>query len=324
MTDQEKLDAAAYNQSYHFDDLVPNEYNGKDNLEIGKIQDDHIYALVHDGQLNKLDQGEIAPEYFFDQSTFDKYVDPKTGEFDSQALSEALQVQPFPDNATGDGAEYRTSIACFNVNGDIEAPMGYCEANTQFGGGGAHEVYIPHNESSQYQQSGALEYNKEASLINTGKNNNIDGESYRSIDNTSKARVDNCAENNTPHPDLEQCQKDGRYKPFHENERINGDVFGNSPEINNNNNDIKETHNSDIHEQDPSTQNKHGPPNEAAYNEPHENKTQGMPNNSQNVQTTPQNYPDNSSSPNNSKHTDSQNTGTSNDGTYEKKNGMGL
>ena len=42
MTDQEKLDAAAYNQSYHFDDLVPNEYNGKDNLEIGKIQDDHI------------------------------------------------------------------------------------------------------------------------------------------------------------------------------------------------------------------------------------------------------------------------------------------
>lgn len=82
MTDQEKLDAAAYNQSYHFDDLVPNEYNGKDNLEIGKIQDDHIYALVHDGQLNKLDQGEIAPEYFFDQSTFDKYVDPKTGEFD--------------------------------------------------------------------------------------------------------------------------------------------------------------------------------------------------------------------------------------------------
>ena len=61
MTDQEKLDAAAYNQSYHFDDLVPNEYNGKDNLEIGKIQDDHIYALVHDGQLEdgKIEEGTI-------------------------------------------------------------------------------------------------------------------------------------------------------------------------------------------------------------------------------------------------------------------------
>ena len=168
MNYEEMLAAAEDKQSYHLLDELPNEYNGKDTLATGRIKDNYIYVLVHDGQLNSLNNGEpISAEYFFDQATYDQYVDPKTGNFDSKKLSEALQVKPYQsyDMMNGDGhAEYRNSIACFKVNGTANVLMGYCEANTQFGGGGAHEAFIPDKESIQYQESGILVYGLKAYL----------------------------------------------------------------------------------------------------------------------------------------------------------------
>lgn len=106
MNYEEMLAAAEDKQSYHLLDELPNEYNGKDTLATGRIKDNYIYVLVHDGQLNSLNNGEpISAEYFFDQATYDQYVDPKTGNFDSKKLSEALQVKPYQsyDMMNGDG-----------------------------------------------------------------------------------------------------------------------------------------------------------------------------------------------------------------------------
>ena len=236
MNYEEMLAAAEDKQSYHLLDELPNEYNGKDTLATGRIKDNYIYVLVHDGQLNSLNNGEpISAEYFFDQATYDQYVDPKTGNFDSKKLSEALQVKPYQsyDMMNGDGhAEYRNSIACFKVNGTANVLMGYCEANTQFGGGGAHEAFIPDKESIQYQESGILVYNRDKSLIHTGINNKVDSDAYAEIDVTSTIRVNNCKKNNAKHPNLDQCKDDDDYHPFESNEHIAGSMFGNAQVIN--------------------------------------------------------------------------------------------
>ena len=165
MTEEELLKKATQYQSFSPEKW--NEYNGLDNLFIGNIKDDKIYALVHDGDLADLNAGKSSSiEYFFDQATYDKYVDPQTGEFDAQKLSEALQVKPYQsdDMAGKDGhAEYKNSIVCFKKNGEIKTPIGTCEANTQFGGGGAHEAFIPEEESRKLQENGILQYDREAS-----------------------------------------------------------------------------------------------------------------------------------------------------------------
>lgn len=65
MNYEEMLAAAEDKQSYHLLDELPNEYNGKDTLATGRIKDNYIYVLVHDGQLNSLNNGEpISAEYF--------------------------------------------------------------------------------------------------------------------------------------------------------------------------------------------------------------------------------------------------------------------
>lgn len=121
-----------------------NTYSGYDNLSISSIKDEHIYAVIHDGNIAQIKNGEpLNVSYFFDQATYDKFVDPSTGEFDATALSEALQLDPagYPS--------YRNSIACFDVHpekvsgGVLKLPSGICTANTQFGGGGGHQAFAP-------------------------------------------------------------------------------------------------------------------------------------------------------------------------------------
>ena len=69
MNYEEMLAAAEDKQSYHLLDELPNEYNGKDTLATGRIKDNYIYVLVHDGQLNSLNNGEpISAEYFFGET----------------------------------------------------------------------------------------------------------------------------------------------------------------------------------------------------------------------------------------------------------------
>lgn len=114
MSDEELLQLAESYQSFNPRSGRWNEYNGLDKLSVGNIQDNRMYALVHDGNLADLEKGKSSGiEYFFDQATYDKYVDPVTGKFDAKALSEALQVKPYqcPEMAATDGhAEYRNSI----------------------------------------------------------------------------------------------------------------------------------------------------------------------------------------------------------------------
>ena len=121
-----------------------NTYSGYDNLSISSIKDEHIYAVIHDGNIAQIKNGEpLNVSYFFDQATYDKFVDPSTGEFDATALSEALQLDPagYPS--------YRNSRACFDVHpekvsgGVLKLPSGICTANTQFGGGGGHQAFAP-------------------------------------------------------------------------------------------------------------------------------------------------------------------------------------
>lgn len=224
MSDEELLQLAERAQSFDPRSGNRNEYNGLDKMAVGNIQDTRIYALVHDGNLADLKKGKaLKIEYFFDRATYDKYVDPVTGKFDSKALSEALQVKPYqsPDMAVTDGhAEYRNSIACFDRRGDIRTPVGYCEANTQFGGGGAHQAFIPSSESKALQEKGILKYNAEASNIHTGTNYSIGADEYGKIQSVSDERCQNCEDKNLQHPEPEACT--GGFAP---NPRINGTSF---------------------------------------------------------------------------------------------------
>lgn len=218
MTDEELLHLATEAQSFSLSGSIRrNEYNGLDNLSMGSIQDDRMYALVHDGILNDLEAGNTAGiEYFFDQATYDRYVDPVTGEFDAKALSEAMQVKPYRSSKmrSEDGhAEYRTSIVCFDRTGDIRTPVGVCEANTQFGGGGAHEAFIPAEESRALQANGTLRYNSAASNIHTGQNYSIGADEYRKIRVSSIKRRLNCKEKGLQHPEQEACQNEFELNP---------------------------------------------------------------------------------------------------------------
>ena len=57
-----------------------NTYTGYDELSISPIQDEHIYALVHQGNIDEIEKGiPLNVKYFFDQATYDKFVDPLTG-----------------------------------------------------------------------------------------------------------------------------------------------------------------------------------------------------------------------------------------------------
>ena len=219
-----KLLRVAGYQSYRPGTGIRNEYNGLDSFSMGSIHDDRIYALVHDGNLADLEAGRSSGiEFFFDQATYDKYVDPSSGVFDAQALSEALQVKPFQSDAmamTDGHAEYRNSIACFDRNGEIETPLGVCEANTQFGGGGAHEAFIPEEESRSLQDSGALKYNSEASHIHTGENYVVSADDYDRIQAASDERCENCEEKGLSHPEPEACQNG-----FEKNPAIEGTPF---------------------------------------------------------------------------------------------------
>lgn len=51
MTDEGLLEKATGYQSFSPESGNWNEYNGLDNLSVENIQDDKIYALVHDGNL---------------------------------------------------------------------------------------------------------------------------------------------------------------------------------------------------------------------------------------------------------------------------------
>ncbi|MBQ4187970.1 MAG: hypothetical protein II642_08805, partial [Firmicutes bacterium] len=92
------LDEAERFQSFRYDPLNPdnqNRYTGLDDLSISSIQDDHIYAVIHEGNVTEIRDGKpVSASYFFDQATYDKFVDPETGKFDACALNEALQLDP--------------------------------------------------------------------------------------------------------------------------------------------------------------------------------------------------------------------------------------
>ena len=224
MVDEEILRKAIQYQSFSPRSGKRNEYNGLDNLSIGYIQDKHLYALVHDGNLNDLKEGKPSRiEYFFDQATYDKYVDSRTGKFDAKVLSEALQVKPYQSSemASTDGhAEYRYSIVCFDRKGDVKAAVGICEANTQFGGGGAHQAFIPAEVSEALQANGVLKYNSGASNIRTGQNYIIGADDYGKIQAASDERCENCEEKGLEHPEPEACKNGFPFNPA-----INGTPF---------------------------------------------------------------------------------------------------
>ncbi len=183
-------------------DTYNNTYSGCDELRISPIRDDHIYAVIHDGNIKQLEMGEpLDVKYFFDQATYDKFVDPSTGQFDATALSEALQLDPagYPT--------YRGSIACFDVHpenvsgGVLELPTGICTANTQFGGGGGHQTFAPKDISADLQRSGALQINCEKSHFHTGINTTVSPERQALVDAGVAERQNYCIVNNTPHHD---------------------------------------------------------------------------------------------------------------------------
>ena len=231
MTDELLLKKAAEYQSFSPGSSRWNEYNGLDKLSIGSIQDNRLYALVHDGNLADLRAGRPSKiEYFFDQATYDKYVDRTTGKFDAKALSEALQVKPYQSEkmASTDGhAEYRNSIACFDRTRNIRTPVGTCKANTQFGGGGAHQAFIPAEVSTSLQENGILKYNDKASNIHTGQNYSIGADAYGKIQTASDERCINCEEKGLQHPEPEACQNG-----FELNPDVDGEPFG-ATDINN-------------------------------------------------------------------------------------------
>ena len=179
-----------------------NTYSGYDELSISSIQDNHIYALVHPGNIAEINNKEpLNVKYFFDQVTYDKFVDPLTGKFDATALSEALQLDPqgYPN--------YRDSIVCFDVHpekvsgGVLQLPSGTCWANTQFGGGGAHQTFAPRDISADLQTCGALQINLEKSHFNTGTNTAVSAERQADIDIGVDERQNNCITNGTSHHD---------------------------------------------------------------------------------------------------------------------------
>lgn len=223
MTDMELLERATEYQSFS-PGKSWNEYNGLDDLFVKHISDNKIYALIHDGNLADLEAGKSTNiEYFFDQATYDAYVDSQTGKFDAGKLSEALQVKPYQSDimAITDGhAEYRNSIACFEVNGDIRTPVGICEANLQFGGGGGHQAFIPDEEAHKLQESGVLKYNSQLSAIHTGQNYFLDAEQYEKIQALSDERCMNCENNGLRHPEPDLCAKG-----FDKNQVVYGKPF---------------------------------------------------------------------------------------------------
>lgn len=179
-----------------------NTYSGFDDLSISPILDEHIYAVIHDGNIAQIENGEpLNVSYFFDQATYDKFVDPSTGEFDAAALSEALQLDPagYPN--------YRNSIACFDVNpkglsgGVLMLPTGICTANTQFGGGGGHETFAPKDISADLQKNGVLQINREKSHFHTGVNTSVSPEKQAVVDAGVAERQNYCIVNDTPHHD---------------------------------------------------------------------------------------------------------------------------
>lgn len=179
-----------------------NTYSGCDDLSISPIQDEHIYAVIHDGNIAQIENGEpLNVSYFFDQATYDKFVNPSTGEFDAAALSEALQLDPagYPN--------YRNSIACFDVNpkgvsgGVLKLPTGVCTANTQFGGGGGHQTFAPKDISADLQNSGVLQINCEKSHFHTGVNTAVSSEKQAIVNAGVAERQNYCIVNDTPHHD---------------------------------------------------------------------------------------------------------------------------
>ena len=206
-----------------------NEYNGLDKWSMGHIKDGRIYAVVPPKIYKKVMEGEeLHAEFFFDQMTFDKYVDPKTGSFDASELGKALQVKPYQDLTQKrfmDGrGEYRNSVLCFdfqkNYNEHFKTPVSVCEANTQFGGGGANQAYINKDVFVDLQKKGLLKVNKYASLYKTGKNYIIDKTEYNKIDSLSQKRVKYCIENKKDHPN-----KKLRDEGFAMNEKVGGTPF---------------------------------------------------------------------------------------------------
>ena len=186
------LDEAERFQSFRYDPLNPdnqNRYTGLDDLSISSIQDDHIYAVIHEGNVAEIRDGKpVSVSYFFDQATYDKFVDPETGKFDACALSEALQLDP------GDYSNYRNSIACFDVHpeklpdGDLKLPTGTCTANTQFGGGGGHQAFAPKDISADLQSSGVLQINPDRSHFHTGTNTEVTPEKKDMVDHGVEER----------------------------------------------------------------------------------------------------------------------------------------
>ena len=200
-------------------------YTGGDTFSTQKIEPQKIYALIHGGQVAQLKNGEpIHSEFFFDEATFSKYENPDTHGFDSTALSRAVQVAPYHDEQMSDYdhyAEYRTSVVCFDLNEEIDAPVGICMENTQFGEGGGHQLFIPEDMVIDMQNDGRLAFNEEESAINKGENIYLNKDEYFHINDDAKTRADDCEYNNTEHPSPDKCN-DG----FEKAEPIEGDVFG--------------------------------------------------------------------------------------------------
>ena len=162
------------------------KYYAIDDWKEIKIKKQKIYALTTEngkdnGYDKTLNEG-FKGKFFFDQSTFDKFYDKKNEKFNERDLSRCLQVAPYKECNKNEGT-YRNSILCFDLQEEITVAGAICEANTAYGGGGAHQVYIDNIEELQNGNKIVLNQKESMDLKGTGVNFMVSSREWNDIDN---------------------------------------------------------------------------------------------------------------------------------------------
>ena len=202
------------------------KYYAIDNWKEIKIEKQRIYAITTEKEdysdCDRAIEGNFKGKFFFDQSTFDHFYDEDNKNFDAKKLSRCLQVAPYK-KCQGDNGTYRNSILCFDLEGEITVAGAICEANTAYGGGGAHQVYIDNIEKLQHE--GILTLNREESMKFKGKgiHASVSQDEWNNIDDAFVLRILKIAENG--YRPLTYRDKEATWG-IEDKKEISGDFFG--------------------------------------------------------------------------------------------------
>ena len=202
VSDREKLEMVANEQSYTGTDPDANRFVGLDEFHCANIRkEQRLYAFKPAFFYDKLSREKTETVdfcWFFDQATFDRLV--KGGKFNSREVAEYLQVDYWKNpRMPNSDAVYNDSILAFELKEDIRVPVGVCLANDQFGNGGASECYIPKDMVKQLQEDGLLVFDKDASMIHKGTNTIIHDTRAKQIDEAVDQKMKFCKDNNQKH-----------------------------------------------------------------------------------------------------------------------------